>query len=117
MQHLIINIHWTNEGTADKIIKGSSDRHTCQIWNYWTISFDYKTTNMGTVLLDEEFCKERRLEEKHNRRKVGGLQNSKYNLDIYKYDLVPGPLRWLQLYNYIYNLKGIQCRKLDICTG
>ena len=72
-------------------------------------NFDYKTTNMGTVLLDEEFCKERRLEEKHNRRKVGGLQNSKYNLDIYKYDLVPGPLRWLQLYNYIYNLKGIQC--------
>ena len=61
---------------ADKIIKGSSDRHTCQIWNDSRIYLDYKTTNVGTVLLDKDFCKARRLEEKRICRKVVGLQNS-----------------------------------------
>ena len=70
---------------------------------------DYKTTIMCTVLLDEDFCKARRLEEKSICWKVVGLQNSKYYLYIYKYDLVPGPLPWLQLYNSKYDLKGIQC--------
>ena len=90
MPLLIINILWTNEGAADKIRKGSFDKHTCQIWNYSKIYLDYKTTNMGTVLLDEDFCKARRLEEKLICRKVVGLQNSKYYLYIYKYDLVLG---------------------------